>query len=87
MALNFLSKSALPKLVRPAGLRAASYATVSTGKTQITTLPNGFTVATEHNPSVKTATVGVWVNSGSRSETAKDNGSAHFLEHMAFKGT
>ncbi|KAJ1903698.1 Mitochondrial-processing peptidase subunit beta [Coemansia sp. IMI 209127] len=87
MALNFLSKSALPKLVRPVGIRAASYATVSTGKTQITTLPNGFTVATENNPSVKTATVGVWVNSGSRSETAKDNGSAHFLEHMAFKGT
>ncbi|KAJ2557343.1 Mitochondrial-processing peptidase subunit beta [Coemansia sp. RSA 1933] len=87
MALNLLRKNALPKLVRPSGIRAARYATVSPGKTQITTLPNGFTVATENNPAVKTATVGVWVNSGSRSETAKDNGSAHFLEHMAFKGT
>ncbi|PIA16649.1 hypothetical protein COEREDRAFT_42184, partial [Coemansia reversa NRRL 1564] len=56
-------------------------------KTKVTALPNGFTIATEENPTVKTATVGVWVNSGSRSETAKDNGSAHFLEHMAFKGT
>ncbi|KAJ1996465.1 Mitochondrial-processing peptidase subunit beta, partial [Coemansia thaxteri] len=72
-------------LARPAGLQLARYATVNASKTQITTLPNGFTVATENNPSVKTATVGVWVNSGSRSETAKDNGSAHFLEHMAFK--
>ncbi|KAJ1678279.1 Mitochondrial-processing peptidase subunit beta [Spiromyces aspiralis] len=67
----------------------ARYATVGsvTPKTQVTTLPNGFTVATETNPSVKTATVGVWINSGSRSETEADNGSAHFLEHMAFKGT
>ncbi|KAJ1958376.1 Mitochondrial-processing peptidase subunit beta [Linderina pennispora] len=85
MALQYLSKNALPKLARPAGIQLARYATVNTGKTQITTLPNGFTVASENDPSVKTATVGVWVNSGSRSETAKDNGSAHFLEHMAFK--
>ncbi|KAJ1737659.1 Mitochondrial-processing peptidase subunit beta [Coemansia sp. Benny D160-2] len=87
MALNFLSKSALPKLVGATRIRTAGYASVSSGKTQISTLPNGFTIATESNPAVKTATVGVWVNSGSRSETAKDNGSAHFLEHMAFKGT
>ncbi|KAJ1849134.1 Mitochondrial-processing peptidase subunit beta [Coemansia sp. RSA 2708] len=87
MALSFLSKSALPKLARPAGVQLARYATVGSAKTQVTTLPNGFTIATENNPAVKTATVGVWVNSGSRSETAKDNGSAHFLEHMAFKGT
>ncbi|KAJ2360817.1 Mitochondrial-processing peptidase subunit beta, partial [Coemansia sp. RSA 2611] len=74
-------------LARPAGIQVARFATAKGGRTQITTLPNGFTVASETNPSVKTATVGVWVNSGSRSETSKDNGSAHFLEHMAFKGT
>ncbi|KAJ2598942.1 Mitochondrial-processing peptidase subunit beta, partial [Coemansia sp. RSA 1285] len=74
-------------LVGATRIRTAGYASVSSGKTQISTLPNGFTIATESNPAVKTATVGVWVNSGSRSETAKDNGSAHFLEHMAFKGT
>ncbi|KAJ2018319.1 Mitochondrial-processing peptidase subunit beta [Coemansia sp. RSA 376] len=87
MALANLSRNALPKLARPAGIQLARFATVKGGRTQITTLPNGFTVASETNPSVKTATVGVWVNSGSRSETNKDNGSAHFLEHMAFKGT
>ncbi|KAJ2630837.1 Mitochondrial-processing peptidase subunit beta, partial [Coemansia sp. RSA 1694] len=87
MALANLSRNTLPKLSRPAGIQLARFATAKGGRTQITTLPNGFTVASETNPSVKTATVGVWVNSGSRSETSKDNGSAHFLEHMAFKGT
>jgi len=31
--------------------------------------------------------VGVWIDAGSRYETDANNGSAHFLEHMAFKGT
>lgn len=35
----------------------------------------------------ETATVGVWIDAGSRYENAKNNGAAHFLEHMAFKGT
>ena len=35
----------------------------------------------------ETATVGVWIDAGSRYETARNNGAAHFLEHMAFKGT
>ncbi|GAA5978323.1 hypothetical protein JCM11641_004656 [Rhodosporidiobolus odoratus] len=55
--------------------------------TQISTLPNGLTVATESSPSASTATVGVWIDAGSRAETDKTSGTAHFLEHMAFKGT
>lgn len=35
----------------------------------------------------ETAAVGVWIDAGSRYETEKNNGAAHFLEHMAFKGT
>jgi processing peptidase subunit beta len=35
----------------------------------------------------ETATVGVWIESGTRFETEENNGTAHFLEHMAFKGT
>ena len=31
--------------------------------------------------------MGVWVNSGSRDETAAENGISHFVEHMVFKGT
>ena len=44
-------------------------------------------VATEAVPFAETATIGVWIDAGSRYETAANNGTAHFLEHMAFKGT
>ncbi|KAF1808333.1 mitochondrial processing peptidase beta subunit [Eremomyces bilateralis CBS 781.70] len=56
-------------------------------KTESTTLSNGFTIATEHSPWAQTSTVGVWIDAGSRAETDKNNGTAHFLEHLAFKGT
>ncbi|KAL5408739.1 hypothetical protein PMIN04_011296 [Paraphaeosphaeria minitans] len=56
-------------------------------KTESTTLANGFTIATEHSPWAQTSTVGVWIDAGSRAETDKTNGTAHFLEHLAFKGT
>ncbi|KAI7748198.1 hypothetical protein M8C21_002907 [Ambrosia artemisiifolia] len=55
--------------------------------TRVTTLPNGLRVATESNLSSQTATVGVWIDAGSRFETEETNGVAHFLEHMIFKGT
>uniref|UniRef100_A0AC34R569 Mitochondrial processing peptidase beta subunit n=1 Tax=Panagrolaimus sp. JU765 TaxID=591449 RepID=A0AC34R569_9BILA len=55
-------------------------------ETRISTLPSGFRVATE-NSHIGTATVGVWIDAGSRYENEKNNGTAHFLEHMAFKGT
>jgi predicted Zn-dependent peptidase len=54
---------------------------------QVTTLPNGMRVATETTPFAETATIGVWIDAGSRYETAANNGTAHFLEHLAFKGT
>ena len=44
-------------------------------------------VASETVVGSETATVGVWIDAGSRYETSKNNGAAHFLEHMAFKGT
>ena len=50
-------------------------------------MSNGLTVATEAQPHSQTATVGVWIDAGSRAESDKTNGTAHFLEHMAFKGT
>jgi processing peptidase subunit beta len=55
--------------------------------TEITTLPSGLRVASETVPGSETATVGVWIDAGSRYETPHNNGAAHFLEHMAFKGT
>jgi len=54
--------------------------------TSVTTLGNGLRVASESSGG-NTATVGVWIDAGSSYETDADNGSAHFLEHMAFKGT
>lgn len=54
---------------------------------QVTTLENGLRVATSNTANAETAAVGVWIDAGSRFEDAEDNGCAHFLEHMAFKGT
>ncbi|KAI0008703.1 mitochondrial-processing peptidase subunit beta [Xylariaceae sp. FL0662B] len=59
----------------------------ASAKTQTTTLKNGLTVATEYSPWAQTSTVGVWIDAGSRAETDETNGTAHFLEHLAFKGT
>lgn len=56
-------------------------------RTETSSLSNGFSVASETVPGSKTATVGVWVDSGSRAETKQNNGTAHFFEHLAFKGT
>ena len=54
---------------------------------RLTTLPNGFRIVTEHMPGIASAAVGVWVMAGARHERSEENGIAHFLEHMAFKGT
>ncbi|MCE0504413.1 insulinase family protein [Roseivivax sp. GX 12232] len=54
---------------------------------RITTLPNGFRIVTENMPHLKSAALGIWVGAGGRHERAAENGVAHFLEHMAFKGT
>ena len=50
-------------------------------------LKNGFRIVTENMPGLKSASVGIWVNAGGRHERIEQNGIAHFLEHMAFKGT
>lgn len=55
--------------------------------TRMSSLPNGMTIATEFIPNTSSATVGVFVDAGSRAENVQNNGTAHFLEHLAFKGT
>jgi len=52
-----------------------------------TTLTNGIRVVTEFMPDVYSASVGFWVENGSRHEAGPLNGISHFLEHMLFKGT
>ena len=55
--------------------------------TQLHRLSNGFRIVTERMPGFESASVGIWVGAGGRHEAVEQNGIAHFLEHMAFKGT
>ena len=54
---------------------------------RLTELSNGFRIVTEYMPGLQSAAIGVWVLAGARHEASEQNGIAHFLEHMAFKGT
>jgi predicted Zn-dependent peptidase len=54
---------------------------------ELTVLPSGLTVVTDAMPHLETASLGVWVASGSRDELHDEHGISHLLEHMAFKGT
>ncbi|WP_244500371.1 M16 family metallopeptidase [Methyloceanibacter methanicus] len=51
------------------------------------TLNNGLTIVSHAMPEVETVSLGIWIGAGSRSEQLTEHGVAHFLEHMAFKGT
>lgn len=55
--------------------------------TKITRLANGLRIVTDRIEDVKTVSLGVWVGVGARYENKENNGIAHVLEHMAFKGT
>src|SRR5216683_6003181 len=50
-------------------------------------LPNGVRVLTEPMPQMVSATIGIWVENGSRYEHERQNGVSHFIEHLLFKGT
>ncbi|MDC8448193.1 MAG: insulinase family protein [Nitrospira sp.] len=50
-------------------------------------LDNGIRLVTEQIPTLKSVTVGIWVNAGSRDESPAEAGYSHFIEHMFFKGT
>jgi predicted Zn-dependent peptidase len=54
---------------------------------QSTTLDNGMVVLTDDMPHLESASLGVWVKAGARSERKAEHGISHLLEHMAFKGT
>ncbi len=51
------------------------------------TLKNGIRIVTEKMPHVYSASVGIWIYAGSSDENTKNNGIAHMIEHMLFKGT
>ncbi|MGB0582537.1 MAG: M16 family metallopeptidase, partial [Limisphaerales bacterium] len=53
----------------------------------ITRLNNGLAVISAEIPHAASVSIGIWVAVGSRHESAVQNGAAHFIEHMLFKGT
>jgi predicted Zn-dependent peptidase len=50
-------------------------------------LPNGLTIITEQMQHIRSASIGIWLQTGSRDEEPEWNGISHFIEHMVFKGT
>lgn len=50
-------------------------------------LPNGVRILLEKLPYVRSASIGLWIDVGSRNELPFENGISHFIEHMLFKGT
>uniref|UniRef100_A0A668ATH8 Mitochondrial-processing peptidase subunit beta n=1 Tax=Myripristis murdjan TaxID=586833 RepID=A0A668ATH8_9TELE len=73
-------------LHRHLATRAAGQVILNVPETKVTALENGLRVASEDS-GLSTCTVGLWIDAGSRYENERNNGTAHFLEHMAFKGT
>ncbi len=54
---------------------------------ELTRLASGLTVVTDRMQHLESASLGIWIGSGSRNETPDEHGISHLLEHMAFKGT
>jgi len=52
-----------------------------------TTTRNGLRIVSERVPGVRSVSLGVWVNVGSRCEQPEESGLSHFMEHLVFKGT
>lgn len=52
-----------------------------------TVLPTGLRVVSESVPGARAVTLGIWAGVGSRDESHRSAGAAHFLEHLLFKGT
>lgn len=73
-------------MLRPP-VRSSQEFVVEASRVRRTTLPGGLRVVTEFVPSVRSASVGVWVGVGSRDEGPTVAGAAHFLEHLLFKST
>ena len=60
---------------------------ITEGLYQKAVLHNGIRIVTEKIPYLRSVSIGIWINSGSRDEEDINSGISHFLEHLAFKGT
>jgi len=52
-----------------------------------TVLDNGIRIVSYEMPEIRSVSLGIWVENGSRDETRRENGISHFIEHLLFKGT
>jgi len=59
---------------------------VSERPVDISRLENGLSIVSHAMPQLETVALGIWVRAGARDENPSESGTAHFLEHMAFKG-
>ncbi|WP_410506610.1 M16 family metallopeptidase [Mycobacterium sp. 29Ha] len=86
-----MQRQQMPQQPRARALRRGAdnkeSSTRDLSKVRRTVLPGGLRVVTEYVPSVHSASVGVWVDVGSRDEGSSVAGAAHFLEHLLFKST
>ncbi|AHI00550.1 pitrilysin family protein [Kutzneria viridogrisea] len=76
-----------PGYLQPPGSTRTLERTAGGGAVRRSVLPGGLRVVTEQIPGVRSASVGIWVNVGSRDEQPAVAGAAHYLEHLLFKGT
>lgn len=65
----------------------SEFPSLMTDQVKFTRLDNGLTIASEHMPGLRSATLGIWLRRGSRHEAETENGICHFIEHAVFKGT
>jgi predicted Zn-dependent peptidase len=68
-------------------LPGAGAAAAAPGDVVRTELPGGLRVVTEAVPGVRSVSIGIWIGIGSRDESPRQAGAAHYLEHLLFKGT
>jgi zinc protease len=90
LALAACSTAPGGEVASPAGRDAAPLAAAPTGlqvETQYYTMPNGLKVVLSRDPSVPTATVGVYYGIGFRIEPRNRTGFAHLFEHLLFQGS
>ncbi len=79
-----MARQSLTKSIQRATANAISQLSATYKKT---TLPTGLRVVTEQIPYVRSVSIGIWIEVGSRDEDSSFNGLTHFIEHMVFKGT
>lgn len=68
-------------------MTASSHKRANSSDYRKTTMRNGVRVVSERIPGVRSTSLGIWVEVGSRCETAAQGGLSHFVEHLVFKGT